>query len=121
MIKAGYPTNLFTRLFGTYDPIMIRLDYQTPSIQRYKNRMSIETITSEKKDELSHALSKSYTKLNEREHQILLYRYRDLYTLKQCAEIYGVSVERIRQLEERACNKIQIVDSKIYFNIFWPQ
>lgn len=119
MIKAGYPQNLLMRLFDTYDPVMHRLDYKTTAIQRHKNRLRIGAVVS--KENLYTELEDSYRKLDDRERTILKYRYDKLMTLKQCADKYNVSVERIRQLENRACCKIQEADSNRYFNIFWPQ
>lgn len=119
MIKAGYPQNLLMRLFDTYDPVMHRLDYKTTAIQRHKNRLLIGAVVS--KENLYRELEYSYRELDDRERVILKYRYDKLMTLKQCADKYNVSVERIRQLENRACRKIQEADSDRYFNIFWPQ
>ena len=118
MIKAGYPQNLLIRLFDTYDPFMHRLDYKTTAIQRYKNQLLIGAVS---KENLHTELECSYRKLDDRERMILKYRYDKLMTLKQCADKYDVSVERIRQLENRACRKIQELDCDKYFNIFWPQ
>lgn len=119
MIKAGYPQNLLIRLFDTYDPVMHRLDYKTTAIQRHKNQLLIGAVVS--KENLHAELECSYRKLDDRERMILKYRYDKLMTLKQCADKYDVSVERIRQLENRACRKIQELDCDKYFNIFWPQ
>lgn len=119
MIKAKYPENLMVKLFESYDPKMNRLDYRTKAIQQHKNRVLIGSVVLKHSKAIQSELDKSYTKLDKRDTLILKSRYQDLLTLKQCSKIYNVSIERVRQLESRACEQIKNADGTRYFNIFW--
>lgn len=46
-------------------------------------------------------------KLTDREQGILKFRFREGMTLEQCAKSYGVTRERIRQIESKAIRKLQ--------------
>lgn len=58
----------------------------------------------------------SWVFLNPREKRILKLRFKDGKTLRECGKIYGVTKERIRQLqakaEERLRMKINIIKLK---------
>lgn len=45
--------------------------------------------------------------ISERESQVLIYRYRMNLTLEETGRKYGVTKERIRQIEERALRKLR--------------
>lgn len=66
-------------------------------------------IKSQEKSHRETALQDALTKLNERERDILFKRQmiENPLTLEELSQIYGVSRERIRQIEESAINKIR--------------
>lgn len=45
--------------------------------------------------------------LEPREYEVLMYRYNSKYTLKAIGDIYGLSVERMRQVENKALRKLR--------------
>lgn len=45
--------------------------------------------------------------LEYREREILLQRYRDEFLRTEIAEVYGIMPERVRQIENKACRKLQ--------------
>ncbi len=74
-------------------------------------------IASQEKSRREIALQSAITKLNEREKDILSKRQmiENPLTLEELSQIYGVSRERIRQIEEAAINKIRKEVVKINF------
>ena len=52
-------------------------------------------------------LDKALCSLSEREHEVLLYRFRDRMKLDDIGKVYGVMRERIRQIEAKAIRKLR--------------
>lgn len=48
-----------------------------------------------------------FAMLSEREHEMLIYRYRDGRTLEQCAKLFGITRERARQIIAKAIRKMR--------------
>ena len=80
-----YPYNLLVAIRGTAD------------------REIPEVLTEEQLAGLEYVLSS----LEYRERDILLQRYRDGFMRTEIAEVYGIMPERVRQIENKACRKLQ--------------
>ena len=57
-------------------------------------------------DEMPEFIKKAFSTLSPREKEVLKYRHVDHLTLDNTAKIYGVTRERIRQVEKKAVRKI---------------
>lgn len=120
-MKSKYPNNLIQRVIETYDPLMDRLDAKLTLKQIQRNRQRIDNVIDDTENErISKLINESLAQLNDRERSILLYRNKDAYKLRECAEIYNISKERVRQIEYRAYTKLQEPDIvKAYITMFY--
>lgn len=55
--------------------------------------------------------------LNERERDIVLRRYKDKKTYEQCSKPYGVTRQRIRQIETKALKKLKYREEMLQYGI----
>lgn len=114
-----YPANLLTDCFVTYDPSMSRLDHRLDIMQQKQNKKHIQHAVSST-PLICDVLSLSLAKLDSRRKDILLLRYRDGKTLRECGEIYGVTAERIRQLAQTALHTVRVHSSTPMTALIWP-
>lgn len=73
------------------------------AIKGQAERMMPETLTDDHLAGLNYVLST----LDEREREILLQRYRDQQVRSHIAENFDITPERVRQIETKACRKLQ--------------
>lgn len=63
--------------------------------------------------------------LEPREYEVLMYRYNSKMTLRAIGEIYGLSVERMRQIENKALRKLRTPSRWNYIKLgvagYWQQ
>lgn len=113
-----YPANLLTQCFINYDPAMHRLDPWLDVMQQKRNRKHINNSVSIT-PEISTVLSLSLESLDDRRKDILLLRYRDGKTLRECGEKYNISAERVRQLARTAIQHIKKQAGDILISAIW--
>jgi len=114
-----YPANLLTTCFTTYDPSMNRLDPWLDVMQQKRNAKQIKHAVSVNAL-ICDVLSLSLASLDDRRRDILLLRYRDGKTLRECGEKYNISAERARQLSTTAINHIKRYAKGPFLALIWP-
>lgn len=114
-----YPANLLTDCFVTYDSSMGRLDHRLDIMQQKQNKKHIQHAVSTT-PLICDVLSLSLAMLDSRRKDILLLRYRDGKTLRECGEIYDVSAERIRQLARTALHTVREHSITPMIALIWP-
>lgn len=119
-MEKTYPTNLLIKLFNLYDPSMNRLDPWMDWNQQRRNKSQIKKAV-QLTPLISEVLSVSLNQLDERRKSILLARYKDGKTLRECGEQYGISAERTRQLSETAIDQMRKQASVPFFALIWPE
>lgn len=119
-MEKNYPANLLVACFGSYDPSMNRLDPWLDVMQEKRNKKQIQHAVSV--DSLiCDVLSLSLASLDDRRKDILLLRYRDGKTLRECGEKYDISAERVRQLEKTAMYHIKRNAKEPFLSTIWPE
>lgn len=88
------------------------ISYDTITEMDYNNRGISVADSNLNSEELSEVLKEVFIYLSEREKEVLAHRYglngTEPKTLKEIGEIYHLSGERIRQIEEQAMEKLRI-------------
>ena len=118
-MEKTYPTNLLIKLFCLYDPSMNRLDSWMDWTQQKQNKRQIKQ-SIKTTPLILDVLSLSLDQLDNRRKDILLARYKEGKTLKECGERYKLSAERIRQLSETAVSQLRKQASGPFFSLIWP-
>jgi len=76
-------------------------------------------------DDRIRGLQYAISTLDPREYEILMYRYNSKLTLRAIGDIYGLSVERMRQVENKALRKLRTPSRWNYIQLgvagYWQQ
>jgi len=119
-MEKNYPANLLIACFSSYDPSMNRLDPWLDVMQEKRNKKHIQHAVSI--DPLiCDVLSLSLASLDDRRKDILLLRYREGKTLRECGDKYNISAERVRQLSKTALHHIKQHAKEPLIVLLWPE
>lgn len=118
-MEKTYPANLLIACFSSYDPSMNRLDPWLDVVQEKRNKKHIQHVVSV--DPLVYeVVSLSLASLDDRRKDILLLRYREGKTLRECGDKYEISAERVRQLANTAIHHIKKNAKEPLLALLWP-
>lgn len=103
---------------------IVDVDYPFNLLETIVQNSSLEvplTMTDDRIRGLQYAMST----LEPREYEVLMYRYNSKMTLRAIGEIYGLSVERMRQIENKALRKLRTPSRWNYIKLgvagYWQQ
>lgn len=119
-MEKNYPANLLITCFSSYDPAMNRLDPWLDVMQEKRNKKHIRHAVSVN-SLIYDALSLSLASLDDRRRDILLLRYREGKTLRECGDRYNISAERVRQLANTAIHHIKVQAKEPLLALIWPE
>lgn len=99
---------------------MDRIDTRLNIVQQSRNQQTIENYVSQHTQEMIEMLKIMRLCLTENENTIIQHRYDNKETLAQTGKAMGISCERVRQIEDRAIQKLRIM----YIfpsRLIWPE
>lgn len=99
----------YERLNGDYDPEMNRYDKRLSVIEKRANQKTITRFIHDHYQEAQelYRLLLSSGELTEREKLIITQRYQESHTLADCGRKHNISLERVRQIQHRALEKLK--------------
>lgn len=108
----------------TAKPSIAEEDYPQNLLQAIVQNTSTEPPQNMTEDRIR-GLQYAMSTLEPREYEVLMYRYNSKLTLRAIGEIYGLSVERMRQVENKALRKLRTPSRWNYIKLgvagYWQQ
>lgn len=108
----------------TAKPSIAEVDYPQNLLQAIVQNTATEPPQNMTEDRIR-GLQYAMSTLEPREYEVLMYRYNSKLTLRAIGDIYGLSVERMRQVENKALRKLRTPSRWNYIKLgvagYWQQ